>query len=295
MQGADRGRAAAVMLQGGQGTGKTALSDLAARIYGSAYLRVANADHLTGRCNVHLADKMFVGSEEAIFVGDRKAQDALKNLITGHVLTAEAKFGAVIQAPNHIRLLMTTNASHAVHLEGDNRRIAVFQTGPKMPAAHYAALFSEIKGDGAAAFLNMLRRMDLSGFREQEDIPRTRARAEQKLASLAGVERWWEMKLRSAGAGGGGFGGPSDWFAGNPVASATVFADYEDTARRGGERIVPPVLFWKTLRTITDVTKSRPRARPGAQVPSVIFPSLPDARAAFEAALGIRDSVEWDE
>ena len=277
----------AVVLAGGQGTGKGAVAAILRRIYGRASLSVASKDHLTGRFNGHLADKMFVHADEALFARDPSIVGPLKALVTERTMPIERKGVDVVQAPNRFRLLMTTNEAHAVHLDADDRRFAVLQTAGKRNPAYFDALWKEINSDGTAAFFALLKGMTLKGW-DMRALPNTRARAEQKIASLTGVARWADDVLRRR----------ADWFNGAPVPKDVIRHDYEDAARRAGDRhIVPSVLFWKELRKMMGVAEG-PRVRvkgASAQQRTVLLPPLDEARTRFAALLGITGNTEWDD
>lgn len=280
----------AVVLCGGQGTGKGAVASVLERIYGGMTVRVATKAHLTGHFNALLADRLFVIADEAAFAGDPSIVGPLKALVTEPTMTIERKGVDAVQAPNRFRLMMLTNEAHAVHLDPDDRRFAVFQTAAKPSAEHFRALWAEIKGDGAAALLNLLLRLDVSGWNPR-DLPATEARAAQKLASLTGVSRWWAEVLTQAGEGAGCH---ADWFAqGARADKATIYQNYEDFARRRGDRrTMPAALFWKELARLTGHTYVRPN-RQGQRARQVVLPALDVARARAAETFGIQGH-DWD-
>lgn len=284
----------AVALVGGQGTGKGAVASVLRRIYGRASIQITSKDHLTGRFNGHLADKMFVFADEALFARDPTIVGTLKALVTERTMTVERKGVDAVQAPNRFRLLMASNEDHAVHVEADDRRFAVFQTAGKRGRAYFDALFREINGDGTAAFFAMLRGMNLKGW-DMRALPATQARVEQKLASLPALASWWGGVLTDGDDGGAGFGGPADWFGGQPtrVPKADIYDHYADAMRRKGERrVLDARQFWAGLRKMVALQEIRPAGNGGRVV---VLPTLADARDQFTKQHGLGNQMEWDE
>jgi hypothetical protein len=60
----------AVVIRGGEGTGKGTLARVLMRIAGQHALAVSDAKHLTGAFNSHLRDCVFLHADEAFFAGD---------------------------------------------------------------------------------------------------------------------------------------------------------------------------------------------------------------------------------
>lgn len=286
----------AVALVGGQGTGKGAVASILRRIYGRAAIQITSKEHLTGRFNGHLADKMFVFADEALFARDPQIVGPLKALVTERTMTVERKGVDAVQAANRFRLLVASNEAHAVHVEADDRRFAVFQTAGKRDRAYFDALFREIEGDGAAAFFAMLLGMNLKGW-DMRALPATKARAAQKLESMSGVPAWWGAVLFDAGDEAPDLGSVAGWFGGNAVPKADVYAHYADSARRKGERrVLDGRQFWAEFRTVAGFTVTRPGAQAGGQRGrAVTFPALRDARDHFAKQQGLGNQMEWDE
>jgi len=175
----------AIVLQGPKGTGKGALAGLMLRIFGTHGLHIHQRDQLTGKFNGHLEDVAFLVADEAFFVGDKAAVNALKGQITDPVQMIERKGKDAYQAENLKSVMILTNEQHVVDATGDERRFFVI----KVPGDHaqdpnyFGPLFEWIDGPGPGRFLHYLLARDLSGFVPQQTV-RTDALREQIEASL---------------------------------------------------------------------------------------------------------------
>ena len=61
----------AVVMRGGEGTGKGTIARAAKHLFGQHGLAISNGKHLTGNFNHHLLDCVFLFADEAFFAGDR--------------------------------------------------------------------------------------------------------------------------------------------------------------------------------------------------------------------------------
>ena len=71
-----------INLLGGQGIGKGTLGRIFQRIWTATYVQVSNISLVTGSFNAALERAYIVFLDEALFVGDRRASDRLKSLVT---------------------------------------------------------------------------------------------------------------------------------------------------------------------------------------------------------------------
>ena len=68
----------AVVMKGGEGTGKGTLAKALKHIIGHHALAIANGKHLVGSFNSHLRDVIFLFADEAFFAGDRRMSECLR-------------------------------------------------------------------------------------------------------------------------------------------------------------------------------------------------------------------------
>jgi hypothetical protein len=109
----------------------------------------------------------------------------------------EPKGVDAFQWRNRLSLLIVANEGWVVPASHDERRYAVnnISEAMKQREDYFVPLFAEIHGDGPAAMLYDLQRMNLNGWHPRTSVPQTKALIEQKMASLTGLEQWWTSLL----------------------------------------------------------------------------------------------------
>jgi hypothetical protein len=284
----------AVVLRGGEGSGKGTLGRALLRLAGAHGLHITAPGHLVGRFNAHLRSCLFLFADEAFFAGDRSTEGVLKGLITEPTLMLEQKGVDAIQAPNRLHVLMATNNAWAVPAGRDARRFFVLDVADHVArdAGYFGALNEEMDGGGLAAFLHDMMRRDLSKF-DPRNPPQTEALQDQKMASLRGVDGWWYSVLAAAEEVEPDLGANlREWSvdaAKRAVPKSEVYGDYVRYVASAGRREFrpdPETLFWRRLKIMCPaLEEKRPGTGPNRQ--RVVFvPRLEEARAAFERHMG---------
>jgi len=182
----------AVVLRGGEGTGKGTLARALRHILGQHGLAISNSKHLTGNFNGHLRDTVFLFADEAFFAGDRAHVGVLKSLITEPYLTIEAKYANAVQMPNYLHVMMASNEDWVVPASLDARRFFVLEV-PSSKAndhAYFGAIWQEMENGGYEAMLHDLLKYDLTFFNVRA-VPKTDGLMTQKKLSLPTAEAWW--------------------------------------------------------------------------------------------------------
>lgn len=123
----------ALVIHGGEGTGKGAMVEVLGKLIGGPFGKVTSADHIGGRFNGNLQDKLLIFVDEATWAGGHKANSFLKNLVTSPTISIERKGVDVIEARNLARLIICTNDEWAIPAGPDSRRWAVMRTADKEP------------------------------------------------------------------------------------------------------------------------------------------------------------------
>jgi hypothetical protein len=184
-------------LLGGKGAGKGAWGYVQMLIFGEHGLQIFSADHLYGKHNAHLQNKLFLFLDEAIWAGDKEGERVLKGLTTEKWMMIEPKGINAFQWPNRLDLLMSGNDKWIVPASHDERRYAVNRINEKLKQnkSYFDPLFEEINNGGAAAMLYDLLHLDLDGWHPRDNVPQTKALIEQKLLGLSGLEQWYVHKL----------------------------------------------------------------------------------------------------
>lgn len=186
----------ALVLRGGQGTGKGAFGRGFGSLWGRHYMQISNAKHLVGQFNAHLRDCVFLFADEAFFAGDKMHESILKTLVTEETFMVEGKYVDAEVAPNYTHLLMSSNASWVVPAGADERRFLVMDVSEerKQDSAYFRAIRAALDDGGREALLHYLLTYSLEGY-EVRTVPKTEALRDQKLLSLPPEEQWWLERL----------------------------------------------------------------------------------------------------
>ena len=186
----------AIVLKGGEGTGKGTLAKALLRIMGQHGMGISTARHLVGNFNNHLRDCIFLFADEAFFAGDKQHVGALKSLITEPYLTIEAKYANAVQMPNFLHVLMASNEEWVVPASLDARRFLVLEVPDtvKRDTAYFGAIWAQMEKGGYEAMLHDLLSHDLGTFNVR-DVPITTGLHRQRKLSLDTTTAWWQECL----------------------------------------------------------------------------------------------------
>lgn len=187
----------AVVMRGGQGTGKSFVAKTLGSLFGRHYMQVTDPKHLVGSFNAHLRDCVVLFGDEAFYAGDKKHESILKMLITEELITIEAKGVDAEASANCVHLLMASNDQWVVPAGFDDRRFFVLDVGDEQKNDHtyFAAIQNQLDHGGREALLHLLMTYDLKNFNVR-NVPRTAALQQQKVFSFSPEEEWWFAKLR---------------------------------------------------------------------------------------------------
>lgn len=118
-------------LLGGKGTGKGVWGYALTLIFGSHGLQIFTTDHLIGKHNQHLQNKLFLFLDEALWAGDKQADRVLKGLVTEKSMFIEPKNVNGLQWPNRLGFYISGNDKWIVPASHDERRYAVNQVSER--------------------------------------------------------------------------------------------------------------------------------------------------------------------
>lgn len=190
----------AILLQGGQGSGKTLPCDiLLERVFGrNIGLSSSGLGSLTQRFNGATMSKIFCKVDELSVVdGDsfNACFDKMKSLITDRHIQIEKKGMEHIMIDNHINFIMTTNHRHTVKIEGDDRRYACFAVSDQYKQNNnYFADFMDVldndeAGDHIYTYFKRYPNEDMVNLRR---IPMTEIKEEMLESSKSSVQKFVE-------------------------------------------------------------------------------------------------------
>jgi hypothetical protein len=182
----------AVVLKGGEGTGKGTLAKALMHLFGQHGMATSNAKHLVGNFNHHLRDCVFLFADEAFFAGDKAHTGVLKSLITEPYLTIEPKYMNAVQSPNFLHVMMASNEEWVVPAAIDARRFFVLEVSEKVKGNHqyFAKIWAQMEAGGYKAMLHDLLAMDLTHFNVRA-VPVTAGLKRQRQQSLGTTHKWW--------------------------------------------------------------------------------------------------------
>ncbi len=175
-----------------EGVGKGAFCNALVHLFGAHGLRIQDMMQLTGRFNAHLRHCCLLFADEAVTPGT-DGEGALKGYITEPTVPIERKGVDVVQADNHLHIVISSNNRAIVPAGPSARRFAVFTVSDRYARhqAYFEKLFAEINGQGLPAMLHDLLALDLGAWHPEAARPDTDALAYQKVESLPPVEATW--------------------------------------------------------------------------------------------------------
>ncbi len=187
----------ALALRGKQGCGKTKVGEVFGSLLARHWVKVAKPSHLTGNFNAHMFACLLLQADEGFWAGDKGAEGALKDLVTGDIHQLERKGIDAVPVRNLIRLLITSNSEWVVPAGFEERRFAVLDVGNGNLQDHafFAAIDQEMDEGGRQHLLAYLLGFDLSKV-NLRTIPQTGALWEQKVASMSELHHWWWDRLK---------------------------------------------------------------------------------------------------
>ena len=188
----DRQAETTIVLRGREGTGKSILGKSVGKLLGQHALSINNSGHLVGNFNAHLRDVILLQAEEAFFAGDKQAANTLKDVITSDKLHLEAKYIDMVEVPNYLHMIMTSNSEWVVPASLEARRFFVLDVGETQMqnTAYFEAIVAQLEAGGYEAMLHDLQTRDISSFNFRS-APQTSGLIEQRKLSLQPEEKWW--------------------------------------------------------------------------------------------------------
>lgn len=295
---------AALVMRGEKGTGKGTFAGAAMALVSAHAIQVSSAQQFTGRFNSHLRDCVLLFVDEAFWAGDHQAEGTLKRLITERTVVIEPKGVDARVARNRLSIMIASNNEWVVPagLDGE-RRYAVTEVGNahRGDRAFVGAVKRQLYEEGGLGglFRHLTEDVDISGWHPREDIPQTRALAEQKIQGLSDVQGWWYARLLEGRLP----GGAGDW-NGAPAAAPSHTLHEHYVAETGGlnhrNRRASQITFGRQLSKLVPDYRTEQRAAGHADLIPVdtrgraryiIVPPLGECRAFFDGQLG--SPTDW--
>lgn len=183
---------AVVMRSEEKGTGKSTIADVFIKpLMERAMMTTSNPKHILGSFNSHMADKILMVLEEAVFAGNPEADGILKDLITRSTITMERKHMDIIEVNSCLRLMLMTNSDWAVPVSKDERRYFVLDVSNKVcqNKEYFKALRDEMSDGGLEQMLAYFQNYDISDF-DVREVPHTEGLRNQIELSMANEDKF---------------------------------------------------------------------------------------------------------
>jgi hypothetical protein len=283
----------ALVFKGAKGVGKNALIERIGALLGHHFLVSSNRRYLVGNFNGHMENMLLFTLDEAFWSGDKQAEGQLKDLITGRHHVIEHKGQEPYKVDNLTRVCIIGNEDWLVPATADERRFAVLEVGEgrKQDKNYFYEMRVLMEKGGYPYLLKYLQDFDISNI-DVNQAPDTEALADQKLASLTPVQRWWFECLRNERVMGGDFGGawPEE------ISTEAAREAMERYSRNSRIKTWAPDSrqFGKELsRMAPSLTKTRKKGPDGDRMYFYALQTIEQLREEFEKYLGHKNN--WSE
>lgn len=289
---AHRRDAAVVLRSEGEGTGKGFFANTIGELVKRHFISLSNSDHLVGRFNSHLANKILIFADEAFSTADKKSRGMLYNLVTEKSIAVEFKGKDVAPMNFYGRFIIASNHDWVVPAGMDSRRWAVFDVAPtkKQDKGYFSAIKDQLENGGYAALMHTLAHWEITE-EFYKTVPSTQGLLEQKLSSMSSTEKWWLSALRNGGFSNlDKFGTVNDaaWWPIEATATS-MYSDYLEWCKARNVRDVDFDGAWG--RYWAKCCPERSRNRSSRNGTSYHLPDLERARELF--CLRVGHPINW--
>ena len=280
----------ALVMRGGQGSGKTKVGQVIGALFMSHYWLVDSPEYIIGKFNAHMASCLLLQADEGFWAGDKAAEGRLKGLVTSDYQMIEAKGIDAIRLRNNVHLLVSSNEGWVIPAGMDERRFAVVDVAGHVAqnAEYFAEMDAQLDAGGRELLLADLLDFDL-GTVNLRQIPKTEGLLDQKLASMDPFHKWWWERLDNATTR-----HTEDRWERSLLRNA-LYADYVAFCERLAvkRKLEMPLWAKELMKVCPQIKEGRSRALGlGSDRPrSYEIPPLREARSDFEIRLG--QAMTW--
>lgn len=280
-----------LVFRGKKGVGKNALIDRVGHLLGCHYLLSASRRYLVGNFNGHLENCLLFVLDEAFWSGDKQAEGAIKDLITGNHHVIERKGQEAYQVDNCTRVVIIGNEDWLVPATHDERRFAVFDVGDgkKQDRGFFQEMREGMEAGGYSLLLRYLMDVDLSKI-EVNAAPKTQGLLDQKLNSLEPFHQFWFSCLEDGRVHGMDFS--EGWVTDlNKEGFRTAFRRYFKERNIRG-RVPDDRAIGRMFKECLPAVDGSQKKREGSETVYVYrIPDLEGCRAAWAKFIG--HEVSW--
>ena len=283
----------ALAIRGKQGVGKGIFVNVFASLFGPHTMHVTQSSHLVGNFNAHLKDKLLVFADEAFWAGDKRAEGALKGMVTEDTIAIEMKGVDVQSSPNFIRLILASNNDWLVPASADQRRFVVIEAGEArmQDSGYFAAIMEQIENGGREALMHLLCQRDLTDVNLRK-IPKTDALRTQQTLSLDSVGKWIHSCLYTGEIEDSPNGDRTNWPS--SISPSNFHQSYLFFCKK--HSLSHPSAFNMFGKKLKELLPAISKSRKGGKTRQTMYqlPSLEDARSQFEKVNGWV-GMQWED
>jgi len=196
----------ALIIQGEvNGTGKSFIGKVLARILHEANVSIVPQNGLSGRFNNWAMACKLILIEELRASDKRAVKESLHDIITEERINVERKGIDSFMIDSCFGVLAFTNDDAALDLDNTDRRYLVIRTDrteaearTKSASGYFIGLFAKLKDPAAmAAVAYALQNRDLKGYSAQQPAPMTEAKGGMKRAAMSDLEHFLDDERAS--------------------------------------------------------------------------------------------------
>lgn len=219
----------ALVLHGGQGTGKNLFFETVMAIYGR-YGRIVDQAAVEDKFNDWMSAKLFLIADEVVARSELfHVKNKLKSYITGEWVRINPKGMAARDERNRANFVFLSNEVRPVALEEDDRRHCVLYVPDKMPAEAYELAVAERDNGGIEAVHHALLTFPLGDFGPATKPPINQAKRDLIEIGLDSTSRFYHA-LNA---------GELNGLKPMPCRSEDLYEAYRVWCGRTGQRVAP--------------------------------------------------------
>jgi hypothetical protein len=280
----------AIVLMGGQGTGKGTFTRPLLKITGGHGIETSSVDQVTGRFNSHLADKVLVHANESTWGGNKQSEGSLKTLITEPSRLLERKGLDIQEMENCVHLIVSSNEDWPVAAALDDRRFAFYEVSDKrkQDSTYFEPIHRWFDSGGPSFLLHFLKNRDISDWHPR-NRPKGVSGAAVRFASACLVTQWWYQCLEDEALLGGDPNLQStDSFISKCVNKSELYEAYCNHVGNNRNRAQSNNFVKTLIKLCPSLVDKRPASSGGKRPRQLCFPELGTARSEFTRLTSIQ-------
>jgi hypothetical protein len=273
----------AIVLMGGQGTGKNTFIKPLLELMGPHAMETSSINQLVGQFNGHQADKTLVHANESTWGGNKQSEGALKALITEPFRAIERKGLDIQVMKNCVHLIVSSNEDWPVAAALDDRRFAFYEVSNKRQqnSTYFESIHRWLDSGGPAFLLHYLKNRDISDWHPR-NRPDGALGARVRLTSACSVTQWWYQCLEDEALLGDATNPYStDRFSDKCVYKSELYEAYCNHVGSSRHRAQSNKFVQKLRKLCPSIEDKRPSSSGGKRSRQLCFPELDVARSEF--------------